>query len=83
MTDAEEREHVIHFEVDDEHLETTEHELTPVQIMTLAKIDPETNYLVEIEGHRQISLKDRPNDPVELHDGSKFVSVSTGPTPTS
>jgi hypothetical protein len=81
MVEAEKR--VIHFEVDDEELETTHRELTPVQIMKLAGINPETDYLVEIEGHHQRSLKDHPNDPVVLHDGSKFVSVSTGPTPTS
>lgn len=83
MTDTAEKQHVIHFEVDDEELETTEHALTPVQIMGVAGIDPATNYLVEIEGQHQISLKDQPNVPVELHEGSKFVSVSTGPTPTS
>lgn len=76
-------ERVIHFEVDDEQLETTHGELTPVRIMELADINPAVNYLVEIEGTHQKSLKDHPHEPVVLHDGSKFVSVSTGPTPTS
>jgi len=76
-------EHYFRFEVDGEIVETTHRELTPVQIMELTEIDPETNYLVEIEGHHQRSLKDVPNVPVKLHEGSKFVSVSVGPTPTS
>ena len=73
----------IFFEVDNERLETRHHELTPVQIMELAGIDPANHYLTEIEGHHQRSLKDVPNVSVRLHEGSKFVSASTGPTPTS
>ena len=42
MTETAEKGHVIHFEVDDEPLQTTEHALTPVQTMNLAGINPET-----------------------------------------
>jgi len=75
--------HEIDFEVDNEHLETRSHELTPVQIMVLAGIDPANHYLTEIEGHHQKSLKDAPNVPVRINEGRRFVSASTGPTPTS
>lgn len=75
--------HDIQFEVDAEELETAQKELTPVQIMELAGIDPANHYLSEVEGHHQVSLKDSPNTPVRIHEHSKFVSASTGPTPTS
>jgi hypothetical protein len=74
---------VIHFEVDGEELETSDRELTPVEIMNLAGIDPANHYLSEIRGHEQISFKDAPNVQIKMHNGIKFVTASTGPTPTS
>jgi hypothetical protein len=73
----------IHFEVDSEPLETNERHLTPVQIMDLAGIDPANHYLSEIEGHHTHSYKDAPNTPIVIREGARFVSASTGPTPTS
>lgn len=75
--------HEFHFFVDDERLETPHRELTPTQILALAGLDPMTHYLVEIEGHRQISYKDEPDKPIHMRDGLRFISVSTGPTPVS
>lgn len=76
-------ERTIHFEVDAEVVETDRRELTPVEIMELAGIDPANHYLSEIHGHKQVSLKDTPTVPVKIHENSKFVSASTGPTPVS
>jgi hypothetical protein len=81
--DSAHEDHLIHFEVDGEELTTTEPVLTPVQIMEIAGIDPANHYISEIRGHEQISYKDRPNAEIPMHNGIKFVSVSTGPTPTS
>jgi hypothetical protein len=78
--------HVIHYTLDDEPQETTEKVLTPRQIMENAKpapIDPNTHYLVQIEGHHQVSYKDKPDEPIHLHERMRFVSISTGPTPVS
>ena len=75
--------HEIEFSVDGEKIETRQHELTAVQITVFANIDPKTHYLVEIEGHHQISYKDRPEAEIHLRAGLKFISVSTGPTPVS
>ena len=85
-TAAPTRTHVIHFTLDDEPQETTEMVLTPRQIMENAKpapIDPSTHYLVQIEGQHQVSYKDKPDEPIHMHEKMRFVSVSTGPTPVS
>jgi hypothetical protein len=83
MEASKKHEHVIRFSVDDEPVETTEHTLTPRQILTLAGIDSDNHYLVRIEGRSQHSYKDAPDTPIEVHEGEKFISVATGPTPVS
>jgi hypothetical protein len=78
--------HVIHYSVDDEPQETTKKELTPRQIMEDAKpkrIDPESHYLVLIQGEHRHSYKDHPDEIIHMHEGMCFISVSTGPTPVS
>ena len=75
--------HVIKFTVDGEPVQTTERELTPVEIMQLAGVDPATHYLKEIRGKRQISYKDKPNDPIKVHNKQRFVTNSLEPTPVS
>jgi hypothetical protein len=77
---------VIHYTLDDEPQETTEKVLTPRQIMASAKpvpIDPDTHYLVQIEGRHQISYQGKPDEEIHMHEKMRFVSVSTGPTPVS
>lgn len=71
------------FSVDDEEFNTHEHILTPIQILQIAGIDPATHYLVEIQGNYQMSYKDKPTEPIHMHQHAKFVSVFTGETPVS
>jgi hypothetical protein len=73
----------ITFTVDDEPVSTTEEQLTPNQILGLAGIDPATSYLVRITGRHQESYQGRGDEPIRVHQNEVFVSVSTGPTPTS
>lgn len=75
--------HTIDYFVNDEPQSTTEKELTPVQIMTNAGIDPDTNYLIEIRGDQQVSYKEKANDPIKLHEKMRFISNFTGPTQVS
>jgi hypothetical protein len=75
--------HEIDFSVDGEPLETSEHELTARQVLALAGIDATTHYLVQIEGRHQIPYQDDPDAVIHMHEGIKFISVSTGPTPVS
>ncbi|HSZ58354.1 MAG TPA: hypothetical protein VK797_22000 [Tepidisphaeraceae bacterium] len=76
--------HDIEYTVDGEPQATTEKELTANQILEHAKINPQTNYLVELLGpHERKSFEDQPNDEVRLHDEMRFVSVARCPTPVS
>jgi hypothetical protein len=75
--------HVIHYTVDDEPQQTTEHELTPHQILTNAGISAGDHYLVEIEGNHRKSYKDVPDEPIHMHEHQKFASVFTGTVPVS
>lgn len=73
----------ITFTVDGERITTHDDRLTPNQILTLAQVDPASHYLVEIKGRHQTSYQGHGDEPIHVHDGDVFVSVSTGPTPTS
>ncbi len=78
--------HVIHYTLDDEPQTTAERVLTPRQILKNAKphpIDPETHYLIQLEGHHQVSYKDRPDEPIHMHENMRFISESVGPCPVS
>lgn len=71
------------FTVDGEQLTTSEKELTANQILALAGVDPTTNYLVKVKGRHQESYQGRGDERIKVHEHDTFVSVSTGPTPTS
>jgi uncharacterized protein YlzI (FlbEa/FlbD family) len=73
----------IHYTVNDEPQTTTEKELTPVQIMQNAGIDPAQNYLVEIIDHKKEPFKDNPNISIHMHNGMKFITIFMGPQPVS
>jgi len=70
------------YTVDGKPQSTSEHELTPNQILTNAGIDPATNYLVEIVGREKKSFQGI-NDPIHMHEHMIFISVSVNPTPVS
>lgn len=73
----------ITFTVDREPVTTTEEHLTANQILALAGVDPATNYLVQVRGREQVSYQGRGDAEIRVHEDEVFVSVSTGPTPTS
>lgn len=73
----------ITFTVDGEPVTTTAERLTANQILQLARIDPAANYLVQVRGRDQVSYQGRGDEEIHLHEHEVFVSVSTGPTPTS
>jgi len=82
--DKKEHEHRIHYSVDDEPEFTSEKVLTPVQIMSSAGIDPQTNYLEQIvHGHEFVSYKDNPDTKIEMKNGMRFITKPTGPMPVS
>jgi hypothetical protein len=71
----------IEFSVDGEDFTTNERRLTAAQILQLAGLDPATHYLTLVRGKKQQRLAN--DEVVEMHDGLRFVSASTEPTPTS
>jgi hypothetical protein len=75
--------HEIHYTVNDEPQKTTKKELTPVEIMRHAGIDPQQNYLIRIEGDHKKSYKDEPTKEIHMHDHMKFITNFTGPKPVS
>ena len=83
MAQPEQHPHVIHFEVDDEPLETTEKVLTPAEILALAEVDASNHYLVQVEGRHQESYEGKPDVEIHMHEKMKFITVATGPTPVS
>lgn len=57
---------------------------TAFQLLQLAGRDPANYYLVQVVGKKErISYKDRPQERIELHEGSKFVTVYDGEVPVS
>ena len=64
------------YTVDREHFSTDSHDLTAIQILQSAKIDPTKNYLVEIVGDNQVSYKDDPTKEIHMHENMTFVSVT-------
>ena len=71
------------YTVDDEPQTTTEHTLTPNQILQKAGIDSGTHYLVQIEGQHQESYQNKPDELIHMHPHMKFISVFNGPTTVS
>jgi len=71
------------YTVDDEPQSTSEQNLTPRQILQNAEIDPATHYLVEIKGQHKESYQNKMDEPIQMHQHMKFVSVFNGPTTVS
>jgi hypothetical protein len=62
---------------------TEQHELTPRTIIANAGLNPNERYLIEIRGREQITLKDKMDVPIRIHEHAKFITASIGPTPVS
>ena len=79
MSDEAAKHHEIHYKVDDEKQTTTAKQLTPVQIMSSAGIDPQTNYLEQLLGdHEHKSYKDNPNQEIEMENHMRFITKPLG-----
>ncbi|MDX3637135.1 MULTISPECIES: hypothetical protein [Streptomyces] len=69
--------------VDGEPVEGVPRHTTPNEILRLAGIDPATHYLVRVNGRHQEPFNGQGDRQITVHERETFVSVSTGPTPTS
>ncbi len=74
----------IEFEIDGEVYETRERDLTAEEVLGYAGKGFGSHYLVELLGRGGQQREYRsPSDPVKVHPGSRFLTVSTGPTPVT
>lgn len=68
---------------DGEPLRLPAGDTTPNEILTIAGLDPATNYLVLIQGRHQVSYQGNGDEQIHAHKDESFIALSTGPTPTS
>ncbi|WP_275558260.1 hypothetical protein [Streptomyces sp. 5-6(2022)] len=83
MTTADTPTKTVTITMDKEPLTGVPRNTTPNGILRLAGIDPASHYLVKITGRHQESFEGRGEEQITVHEHEKFVSLSTGPTPTS
>jgi hypothetical protein len=76
------RHHPVHFTEDGEPLEIETGSLTMSEILALIGKRPDEWYLVEKQGRQRQDFRD-PSEVVEIHEGARFITVFTGPTPVS
>ena len=71
------------YTVDGDPRTTTEHQLTPRQILTEAGLDPSERFLIEVKGKEQESFSDRMDTPIHIHQHQKFITAFIGVVPVS
>lgn len=69
--------------IDGESFEAPDETMTANEILSLGGLSADEHYLVEIKGKHQDSFEGRGDEEIHLHEGSKFISVFTGPTPVA
>jgi hypothetical protein len=65
---------LIHYTVDGEEEATTQEALTPRDILESAGLNPETHVLVAVTDGRRHEFRGRLDEPISLHEHSKFLS---------
>lgn len=69
--------------IDGESFEAPEKTMTANAILSLGGLAIDEHYLVEIKGKHQESFEGKGNEEIHLHEGAKFISIFTGPTPVA
>lgn len=64
----------IKFEVDDEEYETSEIELTPIEIFKIIGLDSSKFYLKQIKGHMDITYKNDEHKSINMLGHLKFIT---------
>ncbi len=76
--------HKLHITIDTIPYEVDYTVATAAQLLVLAGRDPAHYYLVQLVGKKErISYKGKPQERIELHEGSRFVTVYDGEVPVS
>lgn len=71
------------YTVDGDARTTSEHQLTPRQILIEAGLDPSERFLIEVKGKNQESFSDRMDVPIHIHQNQKFITAFIGVVPVS
>jgi len=66
---------LIHYTVDGELQSTTVETLTPREILSNADIDPDTHYLIRVDGRDGESYRDNPDQPIHIDEHVAFKAV--------
>lgn len=76
---------IFFYDLDGEPETTDLKEMSPNQILVAGGVDPNTHYLVQINGDgSQTSYKDKGDQPIKMKcPRVKYISVLNGPTPVS
>jgi serine protease inhibitor ecotin len=81
---ASQKKHPVAITIDDEPYTDAYHKMAARDIIALTGNSADDHYLVELIGKRQQkSYKDKPDEIIELHNGSAFMTVPTGGTEVS
>lgn len=86
MTPTNGKEHkpkLITINIDGEDFDVDDREQTPRELLTLAGLDPQTSYLIELHGQQQESLQDKLDEPIKLHNQMRFISADIGSAPVA
>jgi hypothetical protein len=76
--------HSFSFEIDGAPYSTQDKTLTPRELLSqFAHLDPDSHYLIEINGRDQKSFEGAPDQTIHMHQHQKFITASLGPTPVS
>ncbi len=67
--------------IDGEDFEVEDRSQTPRELLTLASLDPEISFLIELRGQQQVSLRDMLDEPIKLHSRMRFISADIGSAP--
>ena len=73
----------VQVKIDGEETLLPSREITPNEILSLVGLDPASHYLVEVQGRHQNSYQGAGDGIIRVHNNQVFISLSTGPTPTS
>ena len=69
--------------IDGEQFEAPEKTMTANEILSLGGLSTDEHYLIEIKGKHQDPFEGKGDQEIHLHEGSKFISIFTGPTPVA
>jgi hypothetical protein len=75
---AKEPQHTVDISIDGEIYSAPAKEMTADDILRLADIDANENYLVEKHGRKQVSYQGKGSQLIKLHERETFISVPTG-----